>query len=139
VLTWHFVKRYAHEVGRRITRLEPQTLRAFEAYPWPGNVRQLRNVLRAALILGHGPVLSIRGLDLLEAPPAAGGPGASLQLRDLERTAVFEALRRTRSNQAKAARLLGITDRTLREKLRKYRRDQPDSDAGAERCLSERT
>ena len=56
-----------------------------------------------------------------EGPPT--GPAASLRLEELERQAILEALRRTQRNQVKAARLLGITDRTLREKLRRYRQD----------------
>jgi len=134
-LVWHFVNRYAREVRRRIERLDGKMLDAFSQHSWPGNVRELRNVVRTALVLSDGPVLSLGpGQELTgaagEAPSAAVADSDSLRLQELEREAIFEALRRTRSHQAKAARLLGITDRTLREKLRRYRRDGQLEPAG---------
>ncbi len=128
ILTWHFVNQYARETCRRITGLDPKMLDAFHRYDWPGNVRELRSVVRSALILGEGEVLSLDGLDLFRtnAAPrrrAEGSGTGSLSLREMERSAIFEALRRTKSHQVKAAKLLGITDRTLREKLRRYRSD----------------
>lgn len=126
---------------------------ALEGYIWPGNVRQLRNMIRSAMILGHGPVLSLEASAFLmdelvsqsdawrqisavrqgslksATPPGicgagvspAAGPSSTLSLQELERRAILEALQRSQRNQVKAARLLGITDRTLREKLRRYR------------------
>ena len=124
VLVWHFVNVYAREVRRRIDKLAPAMLGAFAGYPWPGNVRELRNVVRTALILGEGSTLSLaEGQQLGGQGPEPDAGAASLSLQDLERRAIFEALRRTKSHQVKAAGLLGITDRTLREKLRRYRRE----------------
>ncbi|MBM4019175.1 MAG: sigma-54-dependent Fis family transcriptional regulator [Planctomycetes bacterium] len=140
VLVWHFVNQFAREVRRPITGLDPEMMDLLLRYDWPGNVRQLRNVVRTALIVGDGPVLSLAGAPWMIAelssgaarpacptPPAggqaAGGAETGLRLRDLERQAILQALRLTRSHQARAAGLLGITDRTLREKLRRYRRE----------------
>jgi DNA-binding NtrC family response regulator len=135
-LVWHFVNLYAGEARRQIRELDGRTMAVFARYPWPGNVRQLRSVVRMALILGQGPVLSLSDAaslerEMTEPAPASSAPAAAaeatLQLRELERQAVYEALRRTQRNQVKAARLLGITDRTLREKLRRYREEaQPE-------------
>jgi DNA-binding NtrC family response regulator len=101
-------------------------IEAFCQYNWPGNIRELRNIVRTALILGDGPVLSIGDLPKAAAMRTSAAEAARpemsiLSLHDIERQAVLEALRRTKRNQAKAARLLGITDRTLREKIRRYR------------------
>jgi DNA-binding NtrC family response regulator len=138
-LVWHFVNLYAREVRRRIERLDADMLEAFSQYSWPGNVRELRNVVRTALVLGDGPTLSLaEGQRLGAGGRATAGP-ASLSLQELERRAIFEALRRTKSHQAKAARLLGITDRTLREKLRRYRRDGQLEPTGEARWLVEST
>ena len=100
-------------------------LKLFEQYTWPGNVRQLRNVVRTALILGQGPILSLDGAPQLlsEFQNCPAGRTGTLLLHDVERQAILEALRRTDSHQIKAARLLGITDRTLREKIRRYREE----------------
>jgi DNA-binding NtrC family response regulator len=131
-LVWHFVNLYAGEARRDIRRLDGRMLRRFAEYEWPGNVRQLRNLIRSALILGEGPVLSLDGAPLLrreleeeaaDEPRGETRKTKTLMLQDLERQAVLEALRRTNSHQAKAAELLGISDRTLRDKMRRYRED----------------
>ncbi len=153
VLVWHFVNQFSQESGRTISRLDEGMMDALEGYTWPGNVRQLRNMIRSAMILGHGPVLSLEASAFLmdelvsqsdawrqisavrqgslksATPPGicgagvspAAGPSSTLSLQELERRAILEALQRSQRNQVKAARLLGITDRTLREKLRRYR------------------
>jgi DNA-binding NtrC family response regulator len=125
ILVWHFVNRYAGEVERRVERLDPEMMEAFARHRWPGNVRQLCNVVRAALILGEGETLSLEESPALwhELRASERAEPATLSLAELERRAIFEALRRTKSHQARAADLLGITDRTLREKLRRYRRE----------------
>ena len=131
LLVWHFINLYTREVGRTITELDPAMLDLLTSCPWPGNVRQLRNVIRTALILGDGPELSLKPMPSLVSELTARESvrrleSDDLSLRDIERRAILEALRRTQRNQAKAARMLGITDRTLREKLRRYsQEDQP--------------
>jgi len=130
LLAWHFIDMYAEEVGREISELDPEMITLLSRCPWPGNIRQLRNVVRTALILGDGPVLSLEGLSAMtdELAGREAHPGRmeteDLKLRDLERRAILEALRRTERNQVKAARMLGITDRTLREKLRRYKQEK---------------
>jgi len=141
VLVWHIVNQFAREVRRRIKRLDGEMMELFARYPWPGNVRQLRNVVRTALILGEGPTLSLDGAaavraQLEQAPPSPPGEPPTLMLHELERQAVLEALRRTKRNQVKAAKLLGITDRTLREKLRRYRQNEPHPMIGDTQWLS---
>jgi len=122
-LVWHFISLYAPEACRRITALDKRMVKLFNQYDWPGNVRQLRNVVRGALILGEGTRLSLDGAPSLfaELQQPEGPATSTLHLREVERRTILEALRRTKRNQVKAARLLGITDRTLREKLRRYR------------------
>jgi DNA-binding NtrC family response regulator len=155
-LVWHFVNLYAKETHRRIRQLDATMMQIFTNYDWPGNIRQLRNVVLTSLTLGVGPVLSLADVswlfDELQPLPqqqancglgiADGGlaPAASfntqsasvnpqakitlggIPLDELERQAILETLRQTAGNQTKAARVLGISDRTLREKVRRYRR-----------------
>jgi DNA-binding NtrC family response regulator len=126
-LVWHFVNLYANEIHRRITELDAQLVEALCRHSWPGNVRQLRNVVRTAMVMGEGSAMTLDDLgemkDELLAQPAALPAAPTLQLQELERQTILKALDRTQRNQVKAARLLGITDRTLREKLRRYRQD----------------
>lgn len=128
-LTWFFVNQFAHEAKRRITSLDPVMLDIFEKYHWPGNIRQLRNVVRTALILGCGRVLSLADVSWLidELQPRcrtqcdlpANLVGTTL--RQIEQQAILATLDHTDGNRTKAARVLGISDRTLRDKVKKYR------------------
>jgi transcriptional regulator with PAS, ATPase and Fis domain len=122
-IVWHFVNLYAPETNRRITSLDKKMIDLFGQYDWPGNVRQLRNVVRGALIMGEGTKLSLDGAPALgsDLDSEEESENSTLHLREIERRTILEALRRTQRNQAKAALLLGISDRTLRDKLRKYK------------------
>ncbi len=133
-LVWHFVNVYAAESRRCIRHLDGEMLSLMQRYSWPGNVRQLRNIVRTAMILGEGETLDLQRAPQIVDELSQAGHGDSdnhsqaanvrtLSLQDLERQAVLEALRRTGAHQAKAAELLGISDRTLRAKLRRYRED----------------
>jgi transcriptional regulator with PAS, ATPase and Fis domain len=134
-LIWLFVNEFASEAGRRITGIERKTLALFEHYRWPGNIRQLRNMVRSAMILGGGESLSVDEIPwLLDELTEQTEPqehsewnpvhpaGASLE--DLERRAIIETLDRHHGNQAQAARILGISDRTLRDKIKRYRKER---------------
>ncbi len=139
-LVWHFVNLYARQSNRRITALDPVMMDIFANYPWPGNIRQLRNVVLTSLLLGVGETLSLADVswlfDELEPLPQqkqdstarcdisstecdSGVGGVSLE--QVERKAILDTLRQTSGNQTKAAKVLGISDRTLRGKIRQYR------------------
>jgi DNA-binding NtrC family response regulator len=134
-LVWHFVNLYSHQAQRRITRLDPAMMDVFAKYHWPGNVRQLRNVVLTSLILGAGETLSLTDVSWLfdelqplpEPAKTALDPEnidynlAGFALDQIERRAILDTLRQTNGNQTKAAKVLGISDRTLRDKMRRYR------------------
>jgi len=141
-LVWYFVNLYAREVPRRITELDPMMMEIFAKYHWPGNVRQLRNVVRTSLILGVGQTLSLADVSWLfdELQPlvqegcslhdsshtgrTAGDSGlGGMPLEQLERRAILDTLRQTGGNKVKAAKVLGISDRTLRDRMHRYRRE----------------
>ena len=138
-LVWHFVNFYAGQAHRRISRLDPAMMELFSKYPWPGNVRQLRNVILTSMILGVGETLSLADVSWLfnELQPLpeivdanrqqlcsttqVDGSLAGVPLANLERQAILETLKQTNGNQTRAAKALGISDRTLRDKIRRYR------------------
>jgi len=141
-LVWYFVNLYAREAQRRITRLDPTMMEIFAKYDWPGNVRQLRNVVRTSLILGTGEILFLADVswlfDELQPVPQEktndNYPSCQMQAQDesglggvpleqVERRAILDTLRQTGGNQTKAAKVLGISDRTLRGKIHRYRRE----------------
>ncbi len=138
-LVWHFVNLYARQVQRLITKLDSVMMDIFAKYHWPGNVRQLRNVVLTSLILGTGETLSLADVSWLfdelqplaqenqfsfnnSQTPACGLAG--LPLEQVERQAILDTLQHTSGNQTKAAKILGISDRTLRDKIRRYRKQQ---------------
>jgi len=150
-LTWHFVNQYARESQRAITALDPVMMEIFSRYDWPGNIRQLRNVVRTCLVLGNGAVLKLADVSWLMdgarpcSPGTATGDGAGqdlsegasetvpcrsvegpsglggLPLEVIERRAILDTLEKTSGNRKRAAEVLGISDRTLRERIRRYR------------------
>jgi len=105
--------------------LAPEALDALAAYSFPGNVRELENILERALALSAGQRIDVEALQLpvltlrSDAPPAAGLAGLHLQehLDQVEKTAILEALDKTRFNRTAAAKLLGITFRALRYRM----------------------
>ncbi len=136
-LVWHFVNTYAGEAGRRITGLDPAMMEIFAKYHWPGNVRQLRNVVLTSLVLGNGPTLSLADVSWLfdELQPLAqdrtvgtveeSTPNlAGMPLDQIERSAILQTLEQTDGNRTKAAKALGISDRTLRDKIKRYREEE---------------
>ncbi len=133
----------ARALGRPAPELDPSALDALRDRRFPGNVRELRNVLERAVVRCREPRLTADhlrsgvGLVAVSAPPRPGaapdpasdpvpavtlpGPALPLDLGELERLAIAEALRRVNGNRTHAARLLGIGLRTLRNKLRLFR------------------
>jgi len=159
-LIWHFVNLHARETQRRIETIGPAMLEILANYSWPGNVRQLRNVVLTSLILGAGPILSLADVSWLfdelqplaqhstdcdlsgihghdsgaiaRRGPSAGPTGlGGVRLEEIERQAILETLEQTSGNQTRAAKVLGISDRTLREKIRRYRREEITESPGA--------
>ncbi len=114
----------AKELGRSVHAFEPEAAELLATYDWPGNVRELRSVIRRALIIEEGerispaslPPRSLRSEEALVDKAAA----AEWSLERLEEEYIREVLRRTRDNNSRAARLLGISRKTLIDKRRRY-------------------
>jgi DNA-binding NtrC family response regulator len=126
LLVEHFLRQFSALYGKPMLRVEPAAMRRMMALPWPGNVRQLENVLEQAVVLAEGDVLAERDLltgdDLtLDGTPVLGGhfePGLSLD--EVERRHIFRTLQMAQGNRTEAARLLGISLRSLQYKLKAY-------------------
>ena len=131
LLAQFFLKRFATKYRKRVSRLGEAAMAAIGDYPWPGNVRELKHVIERA-VLGWAGGDEIGNVSL--GSPAAGGgalrapagpaspfPPAGLSLAQWERAMIDQALREAGGNQAKAARLLGITRDTLRYRMAKFK------------------
>ena len=112
--------------GRSVTTISPEAMEALRRHTWPGNVRELRNVLERALVTCTGNALEKENLDLDFARTLGPGAADSLRLRpgmtvaDAERRLIFETLTFTENNKTRAAELLGISLKTLHNKLKEY-------------------
>jgi DNA-binding NtrC family response regulator/pSer/pThr/pTyr-binding forkhead associated (FHA) protein len=127
-LVRHFAAHFGEEIGRRVERIAPDVLDVLRSYRWPGNIRELRNVVERALVLGDGTSIELDDLPpelLHSAPPraatvAAAPLGTVRTLEQLERDAIAAALDVTGGNKARAAALLGIDRTTLYRKLKDH-------------------
>lgn len=122
-LVGHFCRK--HSRGESPKRFAEETLELLEKYDWPGNVRELENITRRALALCRNPVVTPGDLflDMEESPASAPELKAGISLRELERRLIRITLRETDGNRTRAARMLGISLRTLRNKIREYREE----------------
>jgi Nif-specific regulatory protein len=116
-LIQYFLTRLAQECHKSVT-LTPAALKKLQGYSWPGNVRQLRSTLENAVVMADGDTVDAAAFHLAEGEAAGGG--LPLNLDELERWAITEALKRTNGNKSHAADLVGISRETLANKLKKY-------------------
>ncbi len=122
LLAEHFLREFVARYHRPISGFEEGVLAALEAYSWPGNVRELRNVLERAVLLARGPKITLRDIFPPELKPSAAPADLSVRpLKEVEREMILKALQVARGNRTRAAEILGISVRTLRNKLQAYR------------------
>jgi transcriptional regulator with GAF, ATPase, and Fis domain len=154
ILAEHLAMEIALRLGRPTPSLSPEALDHLLTYDFPGNVRELANILERALVRCHSAVLPVENIEAalrvvetsnmrslstpkdVLTPPGAGNQddssthlqsiptGLTLHLPSLERMAILEALRRVHGNRTHAARILGISLRTLRNKIRGLRESE---------------
>jgi len=122
VLVEHFLVDCAKRHLREVPGVAPELLNYLQQYEWPGNVRQLRNVIENMLVMGDEKVLTLRNLPkylsgnpLSEQHPSSKG---DFNLENLEKEAILSALKKSFGNRTHAAHTLGISVRTLQRKLK---------------------
>ena len=120
LLAQHFLTMYATLRGKKIKSISPQVMDQLCRYSWPGNIRELENVMERAIILSSGEIILLRDLPphLQSAFPREESSPSSL--KEAERKLILDALRATGGNQSRAAQLLGIHRTSLWRKLKTY-------------------
>jgi formate hydrogenlyase transcriptional activator len=123
LLIEYFVARYAFRMKKRIKEIPTPALKVMAEWPWPGNIRELQNFIERAVILTKGECLEVPLEELKSARtgPAANERDRTLNLREVEREAILEALRKTNgrlSGPGGAAALLGLKRTTLQSRMR---------------------
>ncbi|HZU45232.1 MAG TPA: sigma-54 dependent transcriptional regulator [Terriglobales bacterium] len=121
-LAEYFVRQFATRAGGVVPRIPPELMSHLVEYSWPGNVRELANCIRRVVALSPGPDLALAALPefaLASASPVDGlHPG--LSLRELEKRLLEKTLEATAGNRSRTAELLGVSLRTVRNKIRDY-------------------
>ncbi|HUX83501.1 MAG TPA: sigma-54 dependent transcriptional regulator [Halothiobacillus sp.] len=134
LLVEHFLEKYSRELGCKTPELEENALSQLLGYAWPGNIRELENMMERAVVLNRGRSIGAPSLAIdIQYPSVASRPpdkaidsGAlddlamEPQVVELEENLILEALRRTGDNKSAAARLLEISERSLWYKIKKY-------------------
>jgi nitrogen regulation protein NR(I) len=147
LLIGQFIRRFADDLGKEVTGIAPEAVQLMTAYSWPGNIRELQSVIRQALLQANGPVLLPEFLPeevrtgRKTSGPSAGESSSGLKLVSyidealangteglhaasiavVERYLLARVLEKTAGNQSQAAKILGITRGSLRNKIRLYR------------------
>jgi len=137
LLTSRFLNDFARENGGRVTGIDARAMKALEDYSWPGNVRQLRNIVEKMVVLSGGGKLTIDDVpvEILEGGEAQPTPEAGEEthkaaaiemqpaqsLADSEKEKILSVLESVKGNKSKAAELLGISRRTIHRKLNEWK------------------
>ena len=132
---------FNREFKKSVRGVAAEVLAGLEAYAWPGNVRELKNAVERAMILADGDTLSPVDFPMLDVPAEPTGafrlPPAGIDIAELERDLVEQALERTAGNQTRAAALLGMNRDQIRYRIEKYGLARP-TDAESRRPTSGR-
>jgi DNA-binding NtrC family response regulator len=138
LLVQSFLAEFSQRNDKRVTALDPAAMRLLEHYDWPGNVRELRNVIERAVILSPGEFITEAHLPqtLIAGAPDAVTPTLSLApgttVDEAERRLILMTLAHTRDNKTRAAEILGISLKTLHNKLNRLRGHVPGKRQEAE-------
>jgi transcriptional regulator with PAS, ATPase and Fis domain len=126
LLIQSFLAEFNTRNNKNVSALAPGAMRILEQYNWPGNVRELRNVIERAVILSSGQFIEEKHLPpLVTSAPEVAKPTLSLTpgttVEEAERRLILMTLEHTRDNKTRAAEILGISLKTLHNKLNKLR------------------
>jgi DNA-binding NtrC family response regulator len=129
-LTGYFIEKYCQLYDLPAKQADAELMEKLQSFPWPGNVRQLENVIQRGVILSaERTVIGVEDVfndffqdaEPIDASGLAGPEGIPQTIEDMERIMIMKALAETNNNQQRAAEKLGISARTIRNKLRRYR------------------
>jgi formate hydrogenlyase transcriptional activator len=122
LLVHHFVQRFARKAGKAIDMISSDSMEALRRYPWPGNIRELENVIERAVILSPGPVLRIAHHDLNSRIVPGQNTDRPQTLEEVERKHILTTLKETQwrlSGPSGAAMRLGLNRSTLYFRMKK--------------------
>ncbi|MBF0498031.1 MAG: sigma-54-dependent Fis family transcriptional regulator [Deltaproteobacteria bacterium] len=135
-----FIRHFAEEYNKSVEGVRPEAMEVLLDYPWPGNVREMKNCLARAVILAKGPNLAVEDLSekilaRLTQPRPAGAQGVieeipeqGVKLQDMELDLISKTLQKCAGNKSRAAKLLGISRKALYQKIERFQLPSSSSD-----------
>ncbi|MEO5356615.1 MAG: sigma-54 dependent transcriptional regulator [Nitrospirae bacterium YQR-1] len=123
-LSEYFVKKYASLLNKGVKGIKKEALSVIEKNPWRGNIRELENVIHRAVLLSRTEYIDAD--DFMFDDPAGAATGTDAKgIRAMEKDLIFKTLKEVDGNKTKAAKILGVSVRTIRNKLNEYGKDFP--------------
>jgi len=126
-LVEYFLKEAVAEIGSKVAGITDAAMSVLVGYDWPGNIRQLKNCIRTMVVMCDGDKLDVADIppEIHQVRQLAAGRGATstlagVSLNELEKQAIIDTLAKTEGNREKAAKILGIGERTLYRKIKEY-------------------
>jgi DNA-binding NtrC family response regulator len=120
----YFLGKYAQSMNKNVTDFSPQALEMFTGYDWPGNIREVRNVVERAMVVAKGTQIQIDDISFPFPSPAMPSGGESLE--EVEKDQILKILNQTEGNIAQAADILKISRLTIYNKIEKYNLKKDD-------------
>ena len=118
----YFLTQATDELGTPKKTISDNALNILKTYDWPGNIRQLKNCIRSMVVMSDSEKLDVKDIpaEIYQVRQLAGQVKGGVSLGDLEKQAIIDTLAKTQNNREKAAKLLGIGERTLYRKIKEY-------------------
>ncbi|MEQ8224128.1 MAG: sigma-54 dependent transcriptional regulator [Candidatus Eremiobacterota bacterium] len=123
LLTYHFAAKFARETGKPVPAFSDNALQVIKNYHWPGNIRELENVINRLVVMTDGDLIEVPDLPSLMRFSALRTSGFNRPLAEVELEYISNVLSTVGGNKTQAAEILGIDRKTLREKLKKFKLD----------------
>jgi DNA-binding NtrC family response regulator len=118
LLAGHFAAKFSAETGRPVPVFSDEVVQALRAHSWPGNVRELENLVQRVVVMLDGPVVHLRDLPPGMRYSVSRGAGLDRTLAEVEAEHIRNVLDHVGGNKTRAAQILGIDRKTLREKMK---------------------
>jgi DNA-binding NtrC family response regulator len=119
LLANHFAQEFSKEMGKAVPQFSDRALELLKGYDWPGNVRELQNIIQRLVVMSEGPLIDSADLPSLMRFSVPRGTGLDRTLADVEAEYIRNVLESVNGNKTRAAQILGIDRKTLREKLKR--------------------
>ena len=136
LLTKYFIDHFNEEFDKEVRGVSEEAARIMEEHNWPGNVRELRNCIERAVLLGEGSLIEANALELSDAPVESDGqynlPASGIDMQELERRLLIQALERANGNRTRAGALLGMNRDQVRYRIEKFSLEDKDPKRRAE-------